>query len=84
MSERPLGLGQSDSPGRQIPATNHTELERRRLAHRPADLGALAREARKLAAQGLTARDIDALLGLGRGVAAALLTDRYRDAYANR
>jgi len=63
MSERPLGLGQSDSPGHLDP----------HLAHRPTDLAALAREANRLAAQGLTARDVGELLGIGTGAAAALL-----------
>lgn len=63
MSERPLGLGRSDSLGRLDP----------HLAHRPSNLAALSREARRLAAQGLTPRDVGELLGIGTGAAAALL-----------
>ncbi len=65
--------------------TNHRDLEARRLAHRPADLGALAREARRLSRQGLSPRDVGELLGIGTGAAAALICNRTDgDAHAAR
>ena len=44
-----------------------------RTAHRPQEIAALAREARRLRASGLTVRDLGALLGVGERAAAALL-----------
>jgi len=44
-----------------------------RTAHRPQEIAALAREARRLRASGLTSRDVGALLGVGERAAAALL-----------
>jgi hypothetical protein len=49
-----------------------TEAEARRM-HRPTDAATLAREAARLAAQGLTVRDIAHALGLGIEAALALL-----------
>lgn len=49
-------------------ATDHA-----RIQHRPADFATLARVALALAQQGLTARDVGELLGLGTDAAAALL-----------
>jgi hypothetical protein len=45
----------------------------RRIEHRPTDVAALAREAAALRRQGLHARDIGDLLGIGLGAAAWLL-----------
>jgi len=44
-----------------------------RTAHRPQEIAALAREARRLRASGLTSRDVAELLGIGERAAAALL-----------
>lgn len=52
------------------PATAQTSLA---TFHRPKDFDALQREALKLSAQGLTARDIGQLLGIGAAAAATLL-----------
>jgi DNA-binding CsgD family transcriptional regulator len=54
-------------------AMNPPQIFEPHLAHRPTDLAALAREAKRLAAQGLTPRDVGELLGIGTGAAAALL-----------
>lgn len=49
------------------------ELDRDRVAHRPTERAQLAREARRLAAQGLTARDIGAALALSEAAVRDLL-----------
>jgi hypothetical protein len=44
-----------------------------RTAHRPREIDALALEARRLRASGLTTRDVGELLGIGERAVAALL-----------
>ena len=49
------------------------ELDADRVAHRPTERDQLAREARRLATQGLTARDIGAALALSEAAVRDLL-----------
>lgn len=70
-----VGGSQSVNPPLRGSPFDRPELDADRLAHRPTERDQLAREARRLAAQGLTARDVAAALRLSDAAVRALLAE---------
>lgn len=70
-----VGVSQSVNPPSGGSPFDLPELDSDRMAHRPTERDQLAREARRLAAQGLTARDVAAALRLSDAAVVALLKE---------